>query len=72
MATVVQEEGHLPLSRIPHPFRPMTSPQVDTTVGMKAERMSVVRLVLWAAVFITLVVGMVLFFRYTKLMTPLL
>ena len=30
------------------------------------------RVVLWAAVAIALIVGLVMFFRYTRLMTPLL
>lgn len=50
----------------------MTSPQVENTTAVKAERTSIVRFVLWAIVFVTLIFGIVLFFRYTKLMTPLL
>jgi len=72
MATVVQKEGHLSLSvdRVKTP--PMTSPQVDNIVSEKTERVSIVRFALWAAVFLALILGLVLFFRYTKLMTPLL
>jgi uncharacterized membrane protein YjfL (UPF0719 family) len=47
----------------------MTSPQIDNSAAAKT---SVVRFALWAAVFIALIVGLVFFFRYTKLMTPLL
>ena len=72
MATVVQEEGHLQPSRYRVNSGPMTSPQVENTTAVKAERTSLVRFVLWAIVFVTLVFGIVLFFRYTKLMTPLL
>ena len=50
----------------------MTDPQMTTSGAAKAERTSVVRVVLWAAVAIALVAGLVLFFRYTRLMTPLL
>lgn len=50
----------------------MTDPQFGGSDPEKAERTSVVRVVLWAAVAIALIVGLVLFFRYTRLMTPLL
>jgi hypothetical protein len=50
----------------------MTSPQIDNPEAPKAERTSVVRVVLWVTVFVALILGLVLFFRYTKLMTPLL
>jgi len=50
----------------------MTSPQLENILPEKTERTSIVRFALWTAVFITLIVGLVLFFRYTKLMTPLL
>jgi hypothetical protein len=49
----------------------MTSPQFDI-IEDKSERTSIVRFALWTAVFIALIGGLVLFFRYTKLMTPLL
>ena len=75
MATSVQKEGHLRLSISPtfHRFsRLMADSQMDSTAPAKAERPSVVRFVLWLSVGIVLVVGLVLFFRYTRLMTPLL
>jgi hypothetical protein len=50
----------------------MTSPQFDNSEAIKTERTSLVRVVLWVAVFISLILGLVLFFRYTRLMTPLL
>jgi len=50
----------------------MADSQLDSTGSAKADRPSIVRFVLWAAVAIMLVVGLVLFFRYTRLMTPLL
>ena len=50
----------------------MTDSQLSSSSSAKAERTSIVRVVLWAAVAIALVIGLVLFFRYTKLMTPLL
>lgn len=50
----------------------MTTPQVVDIVPEKTERASLMRFALWTAVFLTLIVGLVLFFRYTKLMTPLL
>ena len=50
----------------------MTDPQMSSSGSAKAERTSVVRVVLWAAVAIALLVGLVMFFRYTRLMTPLL
>ena len=71
MATSVQEEGHLPISSLRH-FYTMTDPQMSSSGSAKAERTSVMRVVLWAAVAIALIVGLVMFFRYTRLMTPLL
>jgi uncharacterized membrane protein YjfL (UPF0719 family) len=50
----------------------MTDSQLDSSVPAKSERTSIVRIVLWTGVAIALVVGLVLFFRYTRLMTPLL
>ncbi len=50
----------------------MTDPQMSSSGSAKAERTSIVRVVLWAAVAIALIVGLVMFFRYTRLMTPLL
>jgi hypothetical protein len=50
----------------------MTDPQLGSSEPAKAERTSLVRALLWTAVFIALLVGLVLFFRYTRLMTPLL
>ena len=50
----------------------MTDPQMSGPGSAKEERTSVVRVVLWTAVFVALIVGLVLFFRYTRLMTPLL
>ena len=50
----------------------MADSQLTTSDSAKTERTSVVRVVLWAAVAIALVIGLVLFFRYTRLMTPLL
>ena len=50
----------------------MIDPQMTSSGDAKAERMSIVRVLLWAGVAIALVAGLVLFFRYTRLMTPLL
>ena len=50
----------------------MTDSQLTGAEPAKAERTSIVRVLLWTAVAVALVVGLVLFFRYTKLMTPLL
>jgi hypothetical protein len=50
----------------------MTDPQLGGSESAKTERTSVVRAVLWAMVLIALIAGLVLFFRYTRLMTPLL
>jgi predicted secreted protein len=50
----------------------MTDSQLGNSDSAKAERTSVVRVVLWTTVGIALIVGLVLFFRYTRLMTPLL
>ena len=50
----------------------MADSQLDSSDPEKAERTSIVRAVLWATVAIALIVGLVLFFRYTRLMTPLL
>jgi len=71
MATAVQEKGHLPISsrRV---NVPMTDPQMSSSGSAKAERTSVIRVVLWTTVAVALIVGLVLFFRYTRLMTPLL
>jgi len=67
----VQKEGHLPTSS-QRVNAAMTDPQISSSGPAKAERTSVVRVVLWTAVFVALIVGIVLFFRYTRLMTPLL
>ena len=50
----------------------MADSQFDTIGSTKTERPSFVRFALWAAVGIALVLGVVLFFRYTRLLTPLL
>ena len=50
----------------------MTDSQLDSSGSAKAERTSIVRAVLWASIAIALIVGLVLFFHYTRLMTPLL
>jgi len=50
----------------------MTDSQLENTTSEKPERASFVRVLLWVAVAIALVVGLVLFFHYTRLMTPLL
>ena len=50
----------------------MTDPQMSSSGSAKAERTSIVRVLLWTAVAVALVVGLVLFFHYTRLMTPLL
>ena len=50
----------------------MTDSQLENAASEKPERASIVRVVLWITVAIALVVGLVLFFRYTRLMTPLL
>jgi predicted secreted protein len=68
----VQKEGHLPISNLTAFTRFMADSQLDSSDSAKAERTSIVRAVLWATVAIALIVGLVLFFRYTRLMTPLL
>jgi len=50
----------------------MTDSQFGSSGSGKTERTSIVRVLLWTAVGVALVVGLVLFFRYTRLMTPLL
>ena len=51
----------------------MADSQLDTAAtSEKPERTSIVRFVLWLAVAVALILGVVLFFRYTRLMTPLL
>lgn len=50
----------------------MADSELPGTVPAKAERSTWVRTLLWAAVFIALLLGLVLFFRYTRHMTPLL
>jgi len=50
----------------------MADSQFDSAASDKPERTSIVRFVLWATVAVALVVGLVLFFRYTRLLTPLL
>ena len=52
--------------------RLMADSQLDSSGSAKAARTSIVRFVLWAAVAVALIVGLLLFFRYTRLMTPLL
>jgi hypothetical protein len=50
----------------------MADTQLENAASEKPERASFIRVLLWIAVAIALVVGLVLFFRYTRLMTPLL
>lgn len=50
----------------------MTDSQLSSSGAAKAERTSVVRVALWTIVGVALVLGVVLFFRYTRLITPLL
>ena len=50
----------------------MADPQLESSGSAKAERTSIVRAVLWATIAVALIVGLILFFRYTRLMTPLL
>ena len=51
----------------------MADSQLDTAAASdKPERPSIVRFLLWAAVGLALILGVLLFFRYTRLMTPLL
>jgi hypothetical protein len=50
----------------------MADSELPTSGAAKAERGTVIRAVLWTAVAIALIVGLVLFFRYTRHMTPLL
>src|SRR6476646_3340832 len=50
----------------------MANSQLDSSGSAKAERTSIVRAVLWATIAVALIVGLVLFFRYTRLMTLLL
>ena len=50
----------------------MPDSELPGTVSAKAERPTWIRTLLWTAVGIALIVGLVLFFRYTRHMTPLL
>jgi hypothetical protein len=50
----------------------MADSRMTSSESTKVERSSVVRAVLWTIVGVALIVGLVLFFHYTRLMTPLL
>ncbi|HKW09177.1 MAG TPA: hypothetical protein VJO33_02290 [Gemmatimonadaceae bacterium] len=50
----------------------MADSQLESSGSAKADRAGIIRIVLWATVAIALIVGLVLFFRYTRLITPLL
>jgi hypothetical protein len=50
----------------------MADSELHSPGTAKAERTTILRAVLWTAVGIALIVGLVLFFRYTRHMTPLL
>ena len=50
----------------------MADSELPETTTMKADRTTWVRALLWTLVGVALLVGLVLFFRYTRHMTPLL
>ena len=50
----------------------MSAPHLEKSEPPKPERTSLLRIVVWAVIFIALVAGLVLFFRYSKIMSPLL
>jgi hypothetical protein len=52
--------------------RMMADPELPVSTSEKAEHSPWLRTLLWALVGIALVLGIVLFFRYTRHMTPLL
>jgi hypothetical protein len=67
----VQKEGHLPICFL-LAFVIMADSELSGSEAAKVERPTWVRTLLWAAVGIALIVGLVLFFRYTRHITPLL
>ena len=50
----------------------MTDSELSGSTTAKANRPTWLRTLLWAIVGLALIVGLVLFFRYTRHMTPLL
>lgn len=50
----------------------MRASPVDKSEPSKVERASLLRVLIWTAIGIALIVGLVLFFRYSRLITPTL
>jgi hypothetical protein len=50
----------------------MAHSPLDGSDSGKTDRTSLLRVLLWSAIALVLIIGLVLFFRYTRLMTPLL
>ena len=69
---IVQEEGQVPTPFFSVPPREMSAPQLDKSEPPKPERTSLLRIIVWAVIFLALVAGLVLFFRYGRVMSTLL
>jgi hypothetical protein len=68
----VQEEGQVPTAFFSVPPREMSAPQIEKSDPPKPERTSLLRIITWTLIFIALVAGIVLFYRYGRSMASLL
>jgi hypothetical protein len=68
----VQEEGQVPTAFFSVLPREMSAPQLEKSEPPKPERASLLRIVGWGLLFIALVVGLVLFFKFGRNMSSLL
>jgi hypothetical protein len=68
----VQEEGQVPTAFFSVLPREMSAPQLEKSEPPKPERASLLRIVVWGLLFIALVVGVVLFFKFGRNMSSLL
>jgi len=65
----VQEEGHLPISFFSSRRDQMGDSPVDSSEPEKPDRPPVMRVMIWSVIALALIVGIVLFFRYSRLMS---
>jgi hypothetical protein len=68
----VQEEGQVPTAFFSVSPREMSAPQLEKSDPPKPERTSLLRIIVWALIFIALVTGIVLFYRHGRTMSSLL
>jgi hypothetical protein len=68
----VQEEGQVPTAFFSVLPREMSAPQLEKSESPKPERASLLRFIVWGVLFIALIAGIVLFFKFGRNMSSLL